>query len=83
MSSKEAVVALDIQADLIYIDAGHEEEEVYNDIIWWNAKRLPNGIICGDDYGWPGVIAGVHKAANVLKADVRVNVGFWELIFKK
>lgn len=48
--------------DLIYIDAGHEYEEVKNDIS--NCLRFlkPGGIICGHDYN--STYSGVIKAVN-------------------
>lgn len=51
----------DKSVDMIFIDAGHTEAEVRNDIAKWLPKaRL---LICGHDYvsGWPGVIAAVDS----------------------
>ena len=50
LSSIDASKQLNIKADLIYIDAAHDEESVYNDIIAWSLRLAENGIICGDDY---------------------------------
>jgi cephalosporin hydroxylase len=47
----------EVEADLIYIDAGHEHDEVYTDLsLYYNLLR-PGGIMVCDDYtaGWPGV----------------------------
>ena len=49
--------------DAIYIDARHEEEHVYSDIIeYWPLLRS-GGILFGDDYHpkWPGVVKAVHR----------------------
>jgi predicted O-methyltransferase YrrM len=52
-----------VTADVIYIDAGHSECEVRQDIeAYWPILR-PGGVMIGDDYNadaWPGVV----KAAN-------------------
>lgn len=57
MASLDAAKILDVKADLIYIDALHWEEDVYNDIMAWYPKlREENGkkqgVICGDDFMW-------------------------------
>jgi hypothetical protein len=52
-----------IVADLIYIDAGHQESEVAADLrAFWPLLR-PGGYMLGDDYsdGWPGVCRAVLK----------------------
>ena len=52
-----------VQADMIYIDASHDEEDVYKDINnYWQLLRK-NGVIFGDDYDefWPGVKLGVNN----------------------
>lgn len=50
------------KSELIYIDASHEEEDVYRDIKNYYSLLAPNGIIFGDDYNsW----AGVKKSVNV------------------
>lgn len=52
-----------VKADLIFIDASHDEQSVTLDIAAWTPIVRPGGIICGHDYHetWPGVIAAVHK----------------------
>jgi len=49
------------EADVVFIDASHDEASVRRDIA--TAKRLikDGGIICGHDfsYAWPGVMAAV------------------------
>jgi Methyltransferase domain len=52
-----------IQADLIYIDAGHEHDEVYMDLsLYYNLLR-PGGVMVCDDYtdGWPGVVSAINQ----------------------
>lgn len=50
-----------ISADLVYIDAAHDEESVKKDIELWLPRARK--IICGDDYGarWPGVAKAVDS----------------------
>ena len=52
-----------IKADLIYIDAGHEHDEVYTDLsLYYNLLR-PGGVMVCDDYssGWPGVVSAINE----------------------
>ena len=62
-SAAELMSAHNIKVDMVYIDAGHREREVYADLQdWW---PLTNKVIVGDDYNasWPGVIGAVHRFA--------------------
>jgi methyltransferase family protein len=53
-----------ITAEMIYLDASHEEEDVYQDLCnFWNVVR-PHGILFGDDYSWDGVRLAVNRFAN-------------------
>ncbi len=47
---------LGITIDAPYVDAGHEEEEVYFDLALFYDSVAEGGAIFGDDYseGWPG-----------------------------
>lgn len=56
---------LNIVADLIYIDAGHEDPEVYADVSMYYNLLRPGGIMLGDDYtqGWSGVVSAVNRFA--------------------
>jgi predicted O-methyltransferase YrrM len=50
--------------DFLMIDAGHEYNEVSDDIHRWYHKVKPGGIISGDDYGtnmFPGVTQAVNE----------------------
>ena len=51
-----------VKADLIYIDASHDEKDVYDDMnnYWGLLKK--DGVLFGDDYDeyWPGVKLGVN-----------------------
>ena len=55
-----------IQADLIYIDASHEAEDVYADVCQYWEVLKPNGVMFGDDYGdvsHIGVSIALHQFA--------------------
>jgi hypothetical protein len=54
---------LGIVPDLIYIDAGHEEEEVAIDVKLYYDLLREGGVLFGDDYdtGWMGVIRAVDR----------------------
>lgn len=52
-----------IQADLVYIDGSHEEDDVYQDIVnYWRLLKT-NGIMVGDDWhlGGVGIICAVNQ----------------------
>lgn len=73
-----------IKADAVFIDAGHTEEEVRNDILNWLPVVKENGIICGHDYGtphWPGVT----QAVNSLFSNVKhiPNTSIWSHVTTK
>jgi predicted O-methyltransferase YrrM len=54
-----------LQADVIYLDAGHDYEHVMSDLkAWWPVLR-PGGLMFGDDYHvmWHGVVRAVHAFA--------------------
>jgi predicted O-methyltransferase YrrM len=50
-----------VKADLIYVDAAHDEPSVYADITaYWDLLR-EGGYMIGDDWEWPGVRAAVER----------------------
>lgn len=57
---------LAVRPDAIYVDAGHEEDEVYLDLKLYFDLLRPGGVMFGDDYspGWPGVPAAVNRFAS-------------------
>jgi hypothetical protein len=64
-SAAHLLKRLGIQADAIYIDAGHHEEEVLLDLRLYSEVLRPGGILFGDDYheSWPGVMRAVDSFA--------------------
>lgn len=78
MDTVEAAQALKIRPNLLYIDASHDEQSVFKDIMSWYPKLAPKGIICGDDWQyWPGVQRAVTKAAVILKRVIKSEGNFW------
>lgn len=53
MKSLEAARALNVMADLVFIDGDHSERGVKSDIAAWLPHVRPGGILCGDDYNTP------------------------------
>ncbi|NGX63756.1 MAG: hypothetical protein KR126chlam6_01170, partial [Candidatus Anoxychlamydiales bacterium] len=47
-----AAFTLDVKADLIYLDAAHDEKNVFQDIYLWYPKLKEGGIMCGDNWAW-------------------------------
>jgi hypothetical protein len=73
-----------IKAKLIYIDASHEEEDVYNDVLAYSQLIEPGGIIFGDDYqsGWPGVQNAINKYSSENNKHLEIiDNNFWVLRF--
>ncbi len=68
-----------ITPELVYIDASHEEEDLYQDLCdYW--EILPaNGILFGDDYSWDGVRLGVNRFADDVKRVVSFIDDKWVL----
>src|SRR5262249_40567279 len=65
-------VEKNLQADAIYIDAGHDYNHAMTDIrCWWPIVR-PGGVMFGDDYHihWHGVVRAVHDFAESQKLAV-------------
>jgi hypothetical protein len=68
-----------IKADMIYIDASHDEFDVYNDIKHYMRILNTNGVIFGDDYtSWGGVKAAVDRYSYENDLDVQLlEDNFW------
>lgn len=77
------LIARGVKADLVYIDASHEENDVYMDLAYfWHTLR-PGGVMFGDDYRsdfYPGVVAAVTAFAATMGLQHEVVDGqFWVL----
>jgi hypothetical protein len=70
-----------IQADLVYIDGSHEEDDVYQDIVnYWKLLKN-NGIMVGDDWhlGGVGIICAVNKFSKDKGIKYQVSGSSWIL----
>jgi hypothetical protein len=72
-SSLSAYCYLPGDFDMIFIDADHSYDSVFNDIHLWEGRA--NKILCGHDYSqqWPGVM----KAVDDLIGPVEVIDSIW------
>lgn len=52
-----------VKAGLIYVDASHEEEAVYQDLVDYRQLLAAGGRMFGDDWDWAGVRAAVSTFA--------------------
>lgn len=77
MASLEAARALNVQADMIYIDGAHDTVSVLNDILHWYLHLKPDGFMCGDDWLWPSVQAAVIQGAQHLGKTVQFSNNLW------
>lgn len=73
-----------IQFDAVFIDAGHEESEVREDIECWLPLVKDGGTLCGHDYYYDNLIwDGVKKAVDNLLGNITVapETSIW--VYKK
>ena len=73
----EAAKSLHVTPDLVYVDASHDSESVYNDIKNWYIKLAPGGIMCGDDWRHNGVNKGVRQFAEEHNIQIIAENNFW------
>lgn len=59
---------MNVIADVIYIDASHDEESVLNDNRYFLPLLKKGGIMFGDDYGLPGV----KKAVDAIYPEIKI-----------
>lgn len=66
-------------AELIYIDASHEEDDVYGDLMAYWEVLAPGGILFGDDWSWDGVRLAVLRFAQQFDLTYRFVADKWVL----
>jgi hypothetical protein len=66
-------------AELIYIDASHEEEDVYADLLAYWEVLAPGGVIFGDDWTWDGVRLAVLRFTREMRVTHRFIADKWVL----
>lgn len=77
MDSIEASNALNVKADLIYIDGAHDTASVKADILAWLKHLSPDGVMCGDDWKWATVREAVIHCSLVLNKKIYGEGNFW------
>jgi hypothetical protein len=77
MTTMQAAKELNVVPDLVYVDASHEEEDVYNDIKHWYAKLPVGGRMCGDDWSWPSVVRALKRISAELGVEIHAGANFW------
>lgn len=66
-----------VKADLVYIDAGHDEPYAYADIMaYWPLLRS-GGVMFGDDWSYEGVSTAVLKASARFGVASNLDGGHW------
>lgn len=81
MTSLLASQTLKVNPDLIYLDATHTYDAVYNDLCAWFPHVKGRGVFCGDDWAWGdhGVEQAVLRFAHENHLKVQTNGWFWYL----
>lgn len=76
-SASEVLLHYGVQADMVYVDASHEEEAVYRDLVGYDKILSKGGFICGDDHNsiWPGVVRAVKRFSEERSREVSVFPG--------
>ncbi len=77
MKSVEAAMCLDVQADMVFLDADHSAVGCYEDILLWAPKVKPGGLLCGDDMNMHTVEDAVTMASRTLGRQVLRGEHFW------
>ena len=83
-TSEQAAEIFDSESlDMVFIDANHDFEFIYQDIKTWSHKLKIGGILCGHDYNKPHF--GVIEAVNALigKGNIQVAGTFWWITHTK
>jgi len=61
IKTDHAEAAPPINCDMVFIDGSHEYKDVRRDIERWSKFIEPGGLLCGHDFGEPGVEAAVKE----------------------
>ena len=68
-----------ITSPLVYIDASHEEEDVFSDLVDYWEIVAPGGVLFGDDWSWDGVRLAVERFAARVSVPISFNADKWML----
>lgn len=70
----------DFTPDMVFLDGGHEYENVLADIDFWIPFIAPGGLLCGHDYGWcEGVKQAVHERFPNFQLGERTSIWYQQL----
>ena len=78
---EDAIVHLGVEANIIYIDAGHDEDFAFADMqAYWLLLRK-GGVMCGDDYSarFLGVVRATGRHSARTKRAVHNHGGHWRM----
>lgn len=78
MSSNEAAAALNLIADVIYIDC-NDIDAIPEKIMDWVTHLSENGVIAGNRWEWPEVEYAVVNAVGSLNLTLSINGNYWFL----
>lgn len=67
--------------DMVFVDGDHVYESVKRDIVFWQEKTMPGGLLCGHDYfiRFPGVVQAVEELYPPAKVVPNTSIWFVEL----
>jgi len=66
------------QPDMVFIDGSHEYPDVRRDILYWQARLAPDGLLCGHDYNWDGVYQAVGELLPFAKSVPGTSLWYWQ-----
>lgn len=68
------------KVDMVFIDAAHDTNSVYNDLnAYWPFVKDNGGILCGDDWEWGSVRSAVQQFAKLKGLTIYFGSNFWFL----
>jgi Methyltransferase domain len=76
LDSFTASQTLSVMADIVFIDASHDEESVYYDLKTWFPHVKRGGILCGNAWHYPPLVAAVNRFAREEDLDIEVDSVF-------
>lgn len=80
-SGAQILRQLGVVADIVYIDGGHEEEEVAADLKHYFDLLRPGGVMFGGEYHprWPGTVRAVDRFRKTRRLKAQFAGGWWLL----
>lgn len=70
-----------LTAHIVYVDASHDEEDVYADLCAYWKLLSAGGVMCGDDWhpSWPGVVNAVTRFTTEQGLSIQTDRWTWAL----